>query len=109
MIDQVLAELEALTGITAEQATEQARRREHGAAQSAKDAAAYAERLARAKRKARRKAAIAYGFWQRHHNPADFEEWFAEQRRVRQLDAELREVLCHDQALIDEVTRKAAQ
>jgi hypothetical protein len=108
-VDEVLAGLEALTGITAEQAEDRARRERHAATEQAKDAADYAERLARAKQKARRKASIAHAFWLRNHQQADLDEYTAEQRRIRELDAELREVLCHDQDLIDEVTRKAAR
>jgi hypothetical protein len=108
-VDEVLAGLEALTGITAAQVEDRAHRERYAATEQAKDAARYAEDLARAKRKARRKAAIAYGFWQRNHQQADLDEYTAEQRRIRELDTELREVLRHDQDLIDEVTRKAAR
>jgi hypothetical protein len=85
------------------------RRERYAAEQRAKETVAHAEGLARAKRKARRKADIAYGFWLRHHQQADLDEYIAEQRHIRDLDADLRELLCHDQALIDEVTRKAAR
>jgi hypothetical protein len=91
------------------QILERNRRARYQAEQAAKDTVEHAERLARAKRKARRGAAISYSFWLVQHRPDDLTEHLAAQRTVRELDAELREVLCHDQSLIDEVTRKAAR
>lgn len=107
--DELIAGFERLTGRSAAAILEQKRHEDYAATEHAKDTADYAERLARAKRKARRKANIAYLFWLRNHQQADLDEYIAEQRRIRELDAELREVLCHDQDLIDEVTRKAAR
>jgi hypothetical protein len=108
-VDEVLAGFERLTGRSSTEILERNRRQHYAATEHAKDTVDQAERLARAKRKARRKAELAYSFWLRHHQQADLDEYVAEQRRVRELDTELREVLCHDQELIDEVTRKVAR
>jgi hypothetical protein len=108
-VEELLAGFERLTGRSTAAILEQQQRQRYAATEHAKDAVRYAEDLARAKRKARRKASIAYGFWLRHHQQADLDDYTAEQRRIRELDAELRKVLCHDQDLIDELTRKAAR
>lgn len=99
-IDDALAHLERLTGITADDV--QAQRRAQR--QQVKDVAGAIERLALRLAKARRAADSAWrdsrSPWRQagdHDRIRDFD------RQAADLDAELRELLCHDDALVADV------
>jgi hypothetical protein len=103
--DSVLEVLEAMTGISGEEATLIAQQRRRTATERAKDQVREAEGLALAIKRARRKATVLYGEWRRSGMRIGglFEEHLEATRAAKQLDAELRELLCEDEALISQV------
>jgi hypothetical protein len=73
------------------------------------DAVLMARQLASAERKLRRKAQVAFSFWRQHHQQADRDEYLQATADAKQCRDELAELLLHDEDLIAEVTRQAAQ
>lgn len=70
---------------------------------------AAARQLASAARKLDRKAQVAYSFWRRGQSRADRDEYLQASRDAKQCRDDLAELLHHDEALIAEVTRRAAR
>ncbi len=105
--DHFLDTMSAVTGVTAEQVRDEARL----AGWVAQETVYRAERLGRAIAKASRTADLALSFWHRADGPQErereYRDYLEANRTVRRCEAELRELLVNDTALIDSVLSRA--
>lgn len=94
-------------GEAAERAATDANRREWAARENANDIARRAEHLARAIKRARRRAVVLYDEWKQTRSGKVFEMYLESQRAEKTWHGELRELLCEDESLIAQVKASA--